>query len=58
MGIKFAFITKILSVLITSISPELKEGIREGLDRLDEKAKATKNKFDDLLVLLLKAVID
>ena len=55
---KFSFVVKILSILITNISPDLKENISEAIRKLEVKAKATVNPFDDLLVELLKAILD
>lgn len=51
---------KILIELIFRIaenaSQELKEEAVEALNRLDEKAKATKNPFDDLVVWAIKGL--
>ncbi len=55
---KLSFLIKILSILITNISPELKEQISETIKKLEAKAKATVNPFDDLVVELLKAILD
>lgn len=52
------FVVKILSILITNISPELKQSIKDGLDKLEAKAKTTVNPFDDLAVSLLRAIFD
>lgn len=52
------FVVKILSILITNISPELKQSIKDSLDKLEAKAKTTVNPFDDLIVSLLRAFFD
>lgn len=44
-------------VILQNLSAELKAEIREGVNRLETKAQATKNPFDDLCVMLLKGLI-
>ena len=56
MNLKLALITKLLSALIDSISPDVKKFILESIDKLDVKAQATKNPFDDILVKLLQSI--
>jgi hypothetical protein len=46
-----------LGLIIQNISPELKAEIREGVLRLETKAQQTKNPFDDLGVMFLKAML-
>jgi len=55
-SLKMNIIVKILSALINNISPDVKQFINESIDKLDVKAQSTKNPFDDLLVLFLKAI--
>ena len=55
-SLKMTVIVKFLTVLIGNISPDVKEFIKENIDKLDEKAKTTANPFDDLLVLFLRAI--
>ena len=55
-NLKLSIIVKILTALISNISPDVKQFISESIDKLDEKAKSTANPFDDLLVLFLKAI--
>ena len=57
-SLKTDFIVKILKVLISNISPDIKKLIQESIDKLDAKAKTTRNPFDDLLALVLKAIFD
>ena len=40
-----------------SVSPHLREFVQEAVLELEEKAKATDNKWDDFLVLILKALV-
>ncbi len=56
MNLKLALITKLLSALIDHISPDVKKLILESIDKLDVKAQATKNPFDDILVKLLQSI--
>jgi len=56
VNIKVSIIIKILSALINNISSDIKELIKESIDKLDLKAQATANPFDDLLVLLLRSI--
>lgn len=51
-----SFLMTLLGTILTGISPELRELLESMLDKLEAKAKATPNKFDDLLVSLLKAI--
>jgi hypothetical protein len=51
------FFLPMLGLVLTNISTELKAEIREGVNRLETKAQATKNPFDDLGVMLLKAML-
>lgn len=54
--INLSFITKLLEAVINMISPELKEYLKKMILDLEDKAKATANPFDDLLVELLKNI--
>lgn len=56
--LKIAFLVKILETVLKSISPDLKTFIKDKIQELDTKSKATKNPFDDLLVLLLKIIFE
>ena len=51
-------IEKILFMMFTRISPELREWIKKELNVLAEKAKKTKNPFDDMFVEFLKAIVN
>lgn len=51
------WIFSLIALIINVISPELRIGLESWLDDLDEKAKATSNPWDDMLVALLKSVL-
>ena len=46
--------TDVLGKLITGMSPEIREEMKQALDRMEAKAKTTKLPFDDLAVMLLR----
>lgn len=56
-GFSINFLVKLLAVIITMISPEIKDYLKKIISDLDEKSKATANPFDDLLVELLKGIL-
>lgn len=45
---------KLLMLVITTASPEIKKMLSDFLDDLEEKAAATANPVDDVLVTVLK----
>ena len=47
---------KPIPLILTSISPQLREGIKTGLTEWDTKAKTTDNPWDDILVGLLRTI--
>ncbi|MBA7581964.1 hypothetical protein ES708_23881 [subsurface metagenome] len=51
-------IFSILTVAVTAISPELRKVLVNIFHSLNAAAKATDNKFDDLLVAILGALLD
>lgn len=51
-------IAKILIEIIKRVSPELKKFILDMIRHLEEKAKATNNKWDDVLVAFIKAIFE
>jgi hypothetical protein len=51
------FLLSMFSSIFAGISPQLRTGIEEGLNTLEEKAKKTDNKFDDFLVAMLKNLL-
>jgi len=55
--ISIQFVAKLLASIITMISPEIKEYLKKIILELEEKAKATANPFDDLLVELVKMIL-
>jgi len=51
-------IFKIISIAIRAISPELRQVLRNVFVSLEDAAKKTDNKFDDVLVAILGAIFD
>jgi len=49
---------RILPTLIENMSPALREMIVSYIKELEKHAQKTENVFDDLLVVLLKAIFD
>jgi len=49
---------RILPTLIENMSPALREMIVSYIKELEKHAQKTENIFDDLLVVLLKAIFD
>jgi len=47
----------LLGQLITGLSPEVRAELKASLDRMQEKAKATKLPFDDIGIMLLRAIL-
>lgn len=47
----------LLGNLIAGMSPDVRAEMKAALDRMQEKAKATKLPFDDLGVMLLRAIL-
>jgi len=52
------FAIKVLEMIIPVISPELKKEMDEGIKRLEAQANKTPNKFDDILVGLIKTLLN
>ena len=52
------WILRLITLVVTSASPELREMINKWVADLEEKAKATPNPFDDVLVGLIKVVLN
>jgi len=50
------FAIKVLMTMLPVISPELKDAMTEGIKKLEEQAHKTPNKFDDILIDLLKTL--
>jgi len=47
----------LLGQLVTGMSPEVRAEMKAGLDKMQERAKATKLPFDDIAVMLLRAIL-
>lgn len=52
------WILRMITLIVGAASPEIRESVKELIARLDEKAKATPNPIDDVLVGLLKVVLN
>lgn len=52
------WILRMISVVIAAATPEILESLDRLVRELDEKAKATPNPIDDVLVGLLKAILN
>ena len=53
-----SLIIKILPIIISNISPALRETVKQIVLELEKKAKTTQNPFDDMLVELLKVILN
>ena len=47
---------ELLKKIISTISPQLREFIKETLTKMEAKAKETDNPLDDVLVLVLRVL--
>lgn len=52
------WIMKVILLVISSATPDIKNSIVEWLDDLEVRAKATPNPIDDVLVGLLKTIFN
>lgn len=52
-----SWIPALVQQLLSVISPELRKAVIEFVAQLEEQAKKTPNKWDDILVGLLKGVL-
>ena len=50
-------IAEIIKKVIGLISPELRGILVSAIDQLDKKAKETSNPYDDIIVMILKALL-
>jgi len=57
-NVLLAIFLKILPTLIENVSPALREVVVSYIKELEKAAQKSNNKFDDLLVSLLKAIFD
>jgi len=48
---------KLISLIVTVISPELKKGLTDLVVKLDADAKKTSNPWDDMFVGVLKMLL-
>jgi len=52
------WILRLITLIVGAASPELRTMIKEWVLELDKRAKETPNPFDDVLVGLIKIVLD
>lgn len=52
------WLLRLIGLIVGSASPELRAMLTEWVNRLEDAAKATPNPFDDVLVGLLKIVLN
>ncbi|GAH91788.1 unnamed protein product [marine sediment metagenome] len=52
------WILRMITLVVGAASPEIRESITELVNGLAEKAKATPNPIDDVLVGLLKVILN
>jgi len=51
------WLLKLISLIFSVASPELRKRLEQMLTTMEEQAKATKNPWDDILVGLLKQLL-
>ncbi|GAI67637.1 unnamed protein product [marine sediment metagenome] len=51
------WILRLIGMIFTVASPELRKGLEQWLDNLETQAKKTSNPWDDVLVGLLKTLL-
>lgn len=51
------WIFRLITLILTVLSPELRVGLVEWLDDLEVRAKKTDNPWDDMLVGVLKSIL-
>jgi len=51
------WIFRLISLVIGVVSPEIRTGVAELLDKLEAQAKKTTNPWDDMLVAMLKEIM-
>lgn len=50
-------VTKLVEKIIKEATPEVRKSVISAIQRLEKKASATPNEFDNLLVNVLKALV-
>lgn len=51
------WIFKLISLVVTVASPELRKALEDALNTLERYAEKTANPWDDMLVRLLKSIL-
>lgn len=52
------WILRLITLIVGAASPELRQLVKEWVIELDKRAKETPNPFDDVLVGLIKIVLN
>lgn len=51
------WILRLINLVVTVASPELRQGLEDWLNNLEAQAKKTANPWDDILVSMLKTLL-
>lgn len=51
------WILRLITMVVTVMSPELRKGLEDWLNQLEVQAKKTSNAWDDILVGMLKTLL-
>lgn len=51
------FLLSLLGTVVDGVSPELREILESSIHSLEKRAKSTPNRFDDILVNMLKSLL-
>ena len=52
------WLLRIIALVIPQVSPQIRDGLCSLLNELEAKAKETKNPWDDILIGLVKTILD
>ena len=55
---KAFFLVKIAKMILTNMSPDLKNYVKQTVLDLEKKAQATKSPWDDLAIELIKMILN
>lgn len=51
------WLLQLITLIVTVMSPQLRKGLEDVINGLEEQAKSTDNPWDDILVGLLKTLL-
>jgi len=52
------WLLRLIRMIVSAASPEIRKNLAEWLIKLEAEAKKTENKCDDILVMILKAMLN